>query len=103
VTSAAASVTVQDPAAPTIMIEGTRGTGENANRVFVEGMTTELVGEVVTPFIRFPGETGFTAGTGVRTVDELGDFSWQRQTGKRVSIQFRFEDVRSNSVIIEAR
>jgi hypothetical protein len=37
VTSAAASVTVQDPATPTIMIEGTRGSGENANRVFVEG------------------------------------------------------------------
>ncbi len=103
VTSAAASVTVQDPATPTIMIEGTRGSGENANRVFVEGTTTELVGEVVTPFIRFPGETGFSAGTGVRTVSELGNFEWQRQTGKRVSIQFRFEDIRSNSLIIAAR
>jgi hypothetical protein len=103
VTSAAASVTVRDPATPTIMIEGTRGSGENANRVFVEGTTTELVGEVVTPYIRFPGETGFSAGTGVRTVSELGNFEWQRQTGKRISIQFRFEDIRSNSLIIAAR
>ena len=58
---------------------------------------------MVTPFIRFPGDTGFSAGTGVRTVSELGNFEWQRQTGKRISIQFRFEDIRSNSLIISAR
>jgi hypothetical protein len=39
----------------------------------------------------------------VRTVSELGNFEWQRQTSKRVSIQFRFEDIRSNSLIISAR
>ncbi len=98
-----ATVTVRDPSARTILIEGTRGTGENANRIFVEGTTTELVGETVTPFFRFPGETGFTAGTGVRTVSELGNFEWQRQTGKRIAVQFRFEDIRSNSIIIAAR
>jgi len=57
----------------------------------------------VTPFFRFPGQVGFTAGTGLRTVDSLGNFQWQRQTGKRIAVQFRFEDIRSNSIIIAAR
>jgi hypothetical protein len=102
--SAVATVTVGDaPVTQSIMIEGTRGTGENVNRIFVEGTTTDLVGETVTPYFRFPGQVGFTAGTGLREVDALGNFQWQRQTGKRIAVQFRFEDIRSNSIIIAAR
>jgi hypothetical protein len=91
------------PPAATIMIEGTRGNGTDANRVFVEGTSTNLVGQVVVPHYRFPGQVGFTAGVGLRTVDSLGNFDWQRKTGKRIAVQFRFNDVRSNSIIIAAR
>lgn len=104
VKSAEAMVTVGEaPVTKTIRIEGTRGTGENVNRIFVEGTTTDLVGEVVTPYYRFPGQVGFTAGVGLRTVSELGNFQWQRKTGKRIAVQFRFEGIRSNSIIIAAR
>ena len=94
---------VTQPKDGSILIEGTRGTGENANRIFVEGTTTDLVGASVTPCFRFPGQVGFTAGTGTRTVDALGNFKWQRQTGKRIAVQFRHEEIRSNSIAIAAR
>ena len=92
------------PAQESIMIEGTRGVGDDANRVYVEGTTVNLVGKTVTPYFRFPGETGFTAGTGTRTVDAQGNFAWQRKTGKKIAIQFRAGDgVVSNTIIIEAK
>ena len=102
-TSATARIGDPEPVVATILIEGTRGTGSDANRVFVEGTTEGLVGEVVTPYFRFPGQTGFTMGVGLRTVDSLGNFNWQRKTGKRIAVQFRYDDVRSNSIIIAAR
>jgi hypothetical protein len=91
------------PPTATIMIEGIRGSGGDANRVFVEGTTTNLVGATVVPHYRFPGQVGFTAGVGLRTVDSLGNFAWQRKTGKRIAVQFRNGDTRSNSIIIAAR
>ena len=102
-----ATARVGDPRPPlqeSIMIEGTRGVGDDANRVYVEGTTTNLVGKSVTPYFRFPGETGFTAGTGTRTVDAQGNFNWQRKTGKKIAVQFRAGDgVVSNTIIIEAK
>ena len=102
-TSATARIGDPEPVVETILIEGTRGTGSDANRVFVEGTTEGLVGEIVTPYFRFPGQTGFTMGVGLRTVDSEGNFNWQRKTGKRIAVQFRYDDVRSNSIIIAAR
>ena len=92
-----------EPTTPTIMIVGERGTGDNLNMVFVEGGTTNMVGKTVTPHFRFPGQTGFTAGTGTRTVDAEGNFNWQRKTGKQIAVQFRGEGVSSNTVIIAAK
>jgi hypothetical protein len=88
---------------PTIFISGTRGAGDDIRKVFVEGVTTNLVGEGVTPYFRFGGDSGFTQGNNVRTVDAEGNFKWMRKTGKRIGVQFRFEDIRSNTVIIAAR
>ncbi len=103
-TSTTDTARIGNPApAGTIMIEGTRGNNRDANRIFVEGTTTGLVGETLTPFYRFPGQVGFTAGVGLRTVDSLGNFQWQRKTGKRIAVQFRIGDLRSNSIIIAAR
>ena len=101
--TASAIIGNPEPTKPTIMIEGTRGKGDNANMVFVEGTTTELAGKTVTPYFRFPGQTGFTAGTGIRTVDAQGNFAWERKTGKQIAVQFRAGDVKSNTVLIEAK
>ena len=86
-----------------ILIVGARGTGSEDNMVFVDGITEGLVGRQVTPYFRFPGQSGFTAGTGTRTVDANGDFAWQRKTGKRIVVEFRTTDVTSNRVVIAAR
>jgi len=105
-TTRTASAVIQGdvpPATKSIVIVGERGKGDNANRVYVEGTSTGLVGQAVTPHFRFPGQTGFTAGTGTRTVDAQGNFNWQRKTGKQIAVQFRDGEVRSNTVIISAR
>lgn len=53
---------------------------------------------------RAPGQAGYAAGVGVRTVAADGTFSWQRETRKKVYVYFRADDgVRSNRVIIPAR
>ena len=96
-------VTPRAPESRTIVIAGARGEGSESNLVFVDGVTTGLVGQRVTPYFRFPGQTGFTAGTGTRTVDANGDFAWQRKTGKRIVVEFRAGDLKSNQVVILAR
>lgn len=94
---------VVPPVTKTITIVGARGTGSEANMVFVDGITTNMVGLKVTPYFRFPGQSGFTAGTGTRTVDANGDFAWQRKTGKRIVVEFREGSIRSNQVVIQAK
>ena len=90
------------PTAPTILITGSRDSGDD-RLVKVRGTTTDLVGKQVRPYVRFPGETDFAAGTGVRTVSADGTFTWQRKTGKKVYVYFEHAGVRSNTVTIAAR
>ncbi len=81
----------------TIVISGSR----DGRQVRVEGVTTGLVGAQVTPWFRFPGPGGYAPGSGVRTVDDQGEFTWQRRSGKKIYVYFRADDeVRSNRVII---
>jgi hypothetical protein len=108
VTSATAEIGVGEaPIEASILIEGSR---EN-RRINVDGLTTGLpAGTVVKPWLRFPGQTGFTEGAAQRSVQivdedlQIGEFSWGRNTGKRTAVQFRDADgLRSNSIIIAAR
>jgi hypothetical protein len=68
--------------------------------VRVDGTTTGLVGAEVTPHVRKPGQTGFTPGSNVRTVDADGRFTWQRKSGKKLYVYFTSGDVRSNRLVI---
>lgn len=95
----AASDPVTPSAAKSIMITGSR----EDRTVVVEGTTTGLVGEQVTPWVRFPGPKPYAPGTGVRTVDADGRFAWERQTSKKVYVYFRAEDVKSNRIIISRK
>ena len=90
-------------AEPRILIVGARGDGSESHMVFIDGITEGLVGQQVVPYFRFPGQSGFTAGLGTRTVDANGDFAWQRKAGKQIVIEFRSGEVRSNEVTIRAR
>jgi hypothetical protein len=85
-----------------IQITGSRDASDT-RVVRVTGTATELVGEQVTPWVRFPGQTTFTAGTGVRTVAADGTFEWSRATGKKVHVYFTHGSVKSNTVVIPAR
>lgn len=102
--SDAAVVTVGvQPEDRSTLIEDTRGNNENANRVYVEGTPTGLVGRTVTTYYRFPGQVGFTAGVGTRTVSALGNLNWQRKADKHISVQYRHETIQSNTIIIGAK
>ena len=92
-----------DPVTPraeaTIVITGTR----SGTQVRVDGVTTGLIGQQVTPHVRFPGQASYQTGTGVRTVNDDGSFEWQRRTGKKIYVYFAADNVRSLRVIIPAR
>jgi hypothetical protein len=101
-----AAVTPVTPVTPTIIIQGTRGVGNESRRIFVQGQTTGLaVGTVLAPFIRFPGEVGMTIGKARRQVNAQSQFEWTRLTGKRIAVRFATpqDEHRSNRIIIEAR
>lgn len=87
---------------PTIVITGSRDTADS-RYVRVPGNTTDLVGEQVTPWIRFPGESSYSAGIGLKTVDDAGRFDWSRRTGKKVYVYFTHGTVKSNNVTLPAR
>jgi len=102
-TSTAANARIGDappPPTPTMFISGTRGTGSNSRLVFIEGTSTNLVGQGVTPFYRQGTDRAWIQGNNVRPVDADGNFKWQRKSKKRIGVQFRFDGVRSNTVII---
>ena len=90
------------PVAKTILITGSREASDT-RYVKVQGTTTDLVGKQVTPYVRFPGQTGYTAGIGVQTVAADGTFTWQRKTGKKISVYFVHGGVSSNTIAIAAR
>jgi hypothetical protein len=95
-------VTPSVPVAKSILIVGSRVVA-NPRRIEVEGTSTGLVGQQVTPWLRFPGQTSFVAGVGARTVDAEGKFTWSRRAAKRTAVYFAADDIKSNTVIIRAR
>ncbi len=97
-----AAVRPSVPVVKSILIAGSRVAG-NSRRIEVEGTSTGLVGQQVTPWLKFPGQASFVAGVGVRTVDAEGGFTWSRRTAKRTAVHFAAGDVRSNTVVIRPR
>jgi hypothetical protein len=96
------AVTPSPSVVKAIQITGSRDASDT-RVVRVSGTTTDLVGEQVTPWVRFPGQGSFTAGTGVRTVAADGTFAWSRATGKKVYVYFTHVSIKSNTVVIAAR
>ena len=85
-----------------IMITGSRSSSD-PQQVRVKGTSTGLGGKDVTPYVRFPGQTSFKAGTGTKKVASDGTFTWQRKTGKRIYVYFQHASIRSNTVNIAPR
>ncbi|MDP4714486.1 MAG: hypothetical protein NWS04_01400, partial [Candidatus Nanopelagicales bacterium] len=103
VTSAAALVRVTAITTKSITITGERATVSGRSGILVDGVVTGIEdGKTVVPYIRFPGQTTFTAGSARPEITD-GEFVWQRKTGKRVTVYVTNDDgdVRSNRVTIQ--
>ena len=87
------------PPTPSISITGTR----DDTRIKVTGTATNLTGETLRPWIRFPGQDSFFQGFAVITPKADGTFTWQRKTNKKTYVYFTHESTRSNSITIPAR
>jgi YVTN family beta-propeller protein len=101
--TASTAFTPQSPVVPSITITGTRGEVRGKPGVVVTGTTTGFgTGAILRPWIRFPGQTSYTQGTASILVDDQGDLTWQRRTGKTIYISIRTEDatVKSNRLIL---
>ena len=92
-----------DEPVPTMVISGTRGEGKEVRRIFVDGTTTDLVGQQVTPRYKLPGQTEWQIGEARRTVAEDGTFSWRRITGKKIAITFAAGELISNRIVIASK
>ena len=106
ITSAAATVLVSESSVKTITITGERGTVKGKPGIMVDGITTGFdEGDLMVPYIKFPGETSYSEGTARPAVDAEGEFYWQRKTGKKIYVYFKNEDgtVKSERIIIQAK
>lgn len=93
------------PPTPTISITGTRGDVNGRPGIIINGVTTDLaMGSVLRPWVRFPGQTGYTEGTARILVSQDSTFAWQRRTPKRTYVIIKTEDgtVSSNRLVIQA-
>ena len=87
------------PVTKSILVTGSRD-GRIAK---VVGQSTGLSDASVTPFVRLRGAATFTQGAGTRPIDTDGSFTWQRSTGKQLSVYFTSSGAKSNTVTIKAR
>ena len=104
VTEVSASVTIAGAtASPSITISGERGIVNGRSGVIVDGVALNVdPSATLVPWVRLKGETSFTAGTASVTLDDDGDFTWQRRTGKKVTVYFMTSDelTKSNRITI---
>jgi hypothetical protein len=84
---------------PSITITGTRA-GE---RITITGTSTQLAGQTLTPWIKFPGETTFSQGSAIIPIAADGTLTWSRKTGKKTYVYVAQGTTKSNTVTIPAR
>jgi hypothetical protein len=80
-------------ASPSITIVGERGTVNGRSGVLVEGLAVNVdLSATLVPWVRLKGQTSYTAGSASVTTEAQGNFTWQRRTGKKVSVYFTTSD-----------
>lgn len=100
--ASAPSAAVTPTAGKAIVITGSRDASD-PRLIVVRGTSSGLAGAQAVPFIRLPGQTSYSQGSGARTIGADGRFDWQRKTGKKAYVYFVSGDVKSNTVVISAR
>jgi len=90
------------PVVESIVISGSRGVVRGKPGVIVTGTSSVGLGAVVVPWVRFPGQTSFAQGSAQVAVDEAGGFTWERRTGKKITIYMATPDgsLMSNRIIV---
>ena len=81
---------------------GARTTIGRHDRITATGTVTGIAaGAILTPYIHYAGQKGFTAGRGTITVAADGTFTWTRNVGhnRRIAAYVAYTDVHSNTVI----
>ena len=94
------------PVAPSIVITGTRAEVRGRPGIIVSGVAQGLSPDtMVHPWFKFPGHTSYRQGTSRISIDESGELTWQRRTGKKIYISLRSADGQplSNRLIIGRR
>lgn len=82
-----------------------RSTVSGKPGIFIEGLAEGLSGNAkIRVWLRFPGQTEYTESSAQPQVDSLGNFGWQRKTGKKAYIYVTSlnGEIKSNRVIIPA-
>ena len=90
------------PVTTSIVISGERATVAGKPGVVVNGVTTGLAdGDTVKVLFRFPGETTYNEASARPTIAN-GAFTWQRKTGKRLTVYVTTMDgsVQSNRITL---
>lgn len=90
------------PVVESIVISGVRGEVRGKPGVVVTGTSSLGSGAVVVPWVRFAGQSSFAQGSAQVAVDEAGGFTWERRTGKKITIYMATPDgsLMSNRVIV---
>lgn len=96
------AVTPSKPVTPAMLITGSRD-ATDPRIVRVSGRSRGLTGQLVTPYVRFPGQPEYDAGLARPAVADDGTFTWQRQSSRKMYVYFTTREVMSNRLIIRAR
>jgi len=90
-----------DPSTSILIVGGRDATAPQ--RVWVTGTAAALIGQKLLPHFRFRGQEGYRTGVRTVSVNSDGTFTWQRKTGKQITVYFSSGTIRSNSVTIPPR
>lgn len=72
-----------------IVIVDEGGTVKVRPGIMVDGNTTGFAeGDVVVPYVKFPGKRSYSAGPSRPAYDADGEFQWRRKTAKKIYIFF---------------
>lgn len=89
------------PDTPSILITGTRD-DVNPSKIVVNGASEGMAGEVISPWMRRPGQPTFTQGSARVVIKDDGTFTWKRTSRKQIRVYFSDGQTRSNTVRIRA-
>jgi hypothetical protein len=85
-----------------IVISGVRGDVRGEPGVIITGASNLRLGAIVVPWMRFPGQTSFEEGSARLMEDAAGGFTWERRTGKKISVYVVSDEWTSNRVIVRS-